>query len=322
MIATVTINPALDKSSMVEKLIPEKKLRCSNMTIEAGGGGINVSKAIQKLGGESIAIFPMGGLNGKFLKQILEIQDISCMAIPVKNETRENFTITELSTNAQYRFVMPGSVINNDEIEACVTAINSLNPVPAIVVASGSLPPGVADNFFARIASVSKKIGAKYFVDTSGNPLKLAAQEGVYLLKPNLSELCSLVGKDYLQLDEVDAAAHEVIQKTHCEVMIVSMGPAGALLVTANEHERIPAPVVKKIGTVGAGDSMVGGMAWMLEQGATLKEVVRFGVACGTAATMNAGTQLFNKEDVFKLYEWINGNSKKKAVVVEERIEV
>lgn len=310
MIATLTINPAFDKSLVVEKLIPEKKLRCSNTAMEAGGGGINVSRAIQKLGGESIAIFPSGGLNGRCLNQILETQNIAFKSIPVSNETRENFTVTESFANAQYRFVMPGSFLSNAEIEACITAITSLNPSPTIIVASGSLPPGVPDNFFARLAVVTKQIGAKYILDTSGIPLKLALQECVYLLKPNLSELCSLVEKDYLQLDEVDAAAQEVIKKARCEVIVVSMGPAGAMLVTANEQERIPAPVVKKLSTVGAGDSMLGGMAWMLEQGATLKEVVRFGVACGTAATMNTGSQLFKKENVLEIYKWIDEHSK------------
>lgn len=310
MIATVTINPALDKSLVVEKLIPEKKLRCSNTAMEAGGGGINVSRAIQKLGGESIAIFPSGGLNGRCLNQILETQNIAFKSIPVSNQTRENFTVTESFANAQYRFVMPGSFLSNAEIEACITGITSLNPSPTIIVASGSLPPGVPDNFFARLAVIAKQIGAKYILDTSGIPLKLALQECVYLLKPNLSELCSLVEKDYLQLVEVDAAAQEVIKKARCEVIVVSMGPAGAMLVTANEQERIPAPVVKKLSTVGAGDSMLGGMAWMLEQLATLKEVVRFGVACGTAATMNTGSQLFKKENVLELYKWINEHSK------------
>ena len=317
MIVTITINPALDKSTTVEKLIPEKKLRGSNMIIEAGGGGINASKAIKKLGGESIAVFPSGGLNGKMLNQILELQNIACKTITVANETRESFTVTETCTNAQYRFVMPGNMLSNEEIERCISTILSLKPSPKIIVASGSLPPRVPDNFFARLAAISKQIGAKSIVDTSGRPLQLAAQEGVYLLKPNLSELCSLVGKDYLELNEVDDAAHEVIHKGHCEAVVVSMGPAGAILVTDKEHERIPAPIVKKLSTVGAGDSMVGGMAWMLAQNATLKEVVRFGVACGTAATMNSGTQLFKKEDVFKLYEWINDHSRKKAIAFE-----
>lgn len=309
MIATITINPAVDKSTSLDKLIPEKKLRCSDLRIEAGGGGINVSKAIEKLGGESLAVFPSGGANGKLLERILFENKISFKSIPVENETRESFTATELSTNAQYRFVMPGGNLSSAEIDSCLTAITALNPLPSIIIASGSLPPGVPDDFFARLAVISKKQGIKLIVDTSGKPLHLAAQEGVYLLKPNLSELCSLVNKEYLQMSEVDEAAKQVIRNGHCEVMVVSMGPAGAMLVTKDMHEKIPAPTVKKLSTVGAGDSMVGGMAWMLEQGEPLLEMVRFGVACGTAATMNAGTQLFRTEDVYILYKWINQHS-------------
>ncbi|RTL60029.1 MAG: 1-phosphofructokinase family hexose kinase [Sphingobacteriales bacterium] len=309
MIASITINPAVDKCTTLDKLIPEKKLRCSDLQIEAGGGGINVSKAIKKLGGESLAMFPSGGMNGKLLERILLENKIPFKSIPVENETRESFTATELSTNSQYRFVMPGSNLSSAEIDSCLSAIAALNPLPSIIIASGSLPPGTPDDIFARLAVISKKQGIKLIVDTSGKPLRHAAQEGVYLLKPNLSELCSLVNKDYLQMNEVDEAAKQVIRNGHCEVVVVSMGPAGAMLVTKDIHEKIPAPTVKKLSTVGAGDSMVGGIAWMLEQDKSLLEVVRFGVACGTAATMNTGTQLFKTEDVYKLYEWINQHS-------------
>ncbi len=308
------MNPAVDKSTVVGKLIPEKKLRCSNLLVEAGGGGINVSKAIKKLGGESLAVFPAGDNNGELLKRILAKEKICYKSIPVSAETRECFTITEHVTNAQYRFVMPGAALMNEEIENCFSSIYSLQPCPDIIVASGSLPLGAPDDFFAHLAIIAKQIGAKFIVDTSGIPLQLAAQEGVYLLKPNLSELCSLADKEYLQLNEVDEAAKQVIEKGHCEVVVVSMGPAGAMLVTKDIQEKIPAPTVKKLSTVGAGDSMVAGMAWMLEQGKSLSEMVRFGVACGTAATMNAGTQLFKKEDVLRLYEWINQHS----VLLEE----
>lgn len=313
MILTITMNPAVDKSTSLEKLIPEKKLRCIELIQEAGGGGINVSKAIKKLGGETLALFPSGGINGKLLEQILKNDQIAFQAIPMDGETRESFTAVERSTNAQYRFVMPGCRLSEKEIGACLAAIDILNPKPSIIVASGSLPPGVPDDFYARLAIIAKQKKIKLIVDTSGLPLHLAAQEGVYLLKPNLSELCGLVGKDYLELREVDEAALQVIRKGHCEVVVVSMGPSGALLVTKDTHERITAPTVKKLSTVGAGDSMVAGIAWMLEQAKSLEEMVRFGVACGSAATMNAGTKLFNKEDVYRLYEWISLHSKPQA---------
>jgi 6-phosphofructokinase 2 len=309
MIVTITINPALDKSSAIEKLIPEKKLRCTNPAIEAGGGGINVSKAIQKLGGESLALFPAGGTNGEILKRILLKENINFRDFPVIAETRENFTIHETATNAQYRFVMPGKALTGGEINRFLGFIYSLDPFPDIIVASGSLCPGAPDNFFASVANLAKSRGAKYFADTSGEPLRMAVEEGVYLLKPNLSELCTLVGKDYLELNEIDEAAGILLEKGSCEVIVVSMGPGGALMITKNVREKIPAPTVKKMSTVGAGDSMVAGMAWMLEQGKSLSEMVRFGVACGTAATMNSGTQLFKKDDVLKLYDWITKHS-------------
>jgi 6-phosphofructokinase 2 len=201
---------------------------------------------------------------------------------------------------------MPGATLTEQDAQSCLQLLQQLQPAPSFIVASGSLPPGSPDDFFAQLAKMAKQLNARSVIDTSGKPLQLAAKEGVYLLKPNLSELCSLVGKEYLELDEVKDAADEVIKEGRCEVMVVSMGPSGALLVTREEHEHVPAPTVKKRSTVGAGDSTVAGMVWMLSQGKSLRETVRFGVACGTAATMNHGTQLFKKADVYRLYEWIN----------------
>jgi len=306
MIVTLTMNPAVDKSTTTDRLTPEKKLRCSTLIIEAGGGGINVSKAIRKLGGETLAVFPNGGMNGKILENCLNEQQIKFKTLPIQGETRENIVVTETSTNAQFRFVMPGQELNDDIVKAVVDLLSSLPTPPTILVASGSLPPGIANDFYGRIGKVANRLNAKYIVDTSGEPLQLAVQEGVYLLKPNLSELSKLAGKEKLELNEVDDAAMEVIARGKCEIIVVSLGPSGALFVTKNGYEHVPAPMVKKNTTVGAGDSMVAGMAWMISQGKSWREIVRFGVACGTAATMNTGTQLFNPDKVYELYAWIN----------------
>ncbi|GAA0550322.1 1-phosphofructokinase family hexose kinase [Chitinophaga japonensis] len=305
MIVTITINPAVDKSTTLDKLVPEKKLRCEKPLIEAGGGGINVSKALHELGGDSLALFPAGGTNGTILQELLAGSGIRYTAIPVASNTRENVMVTERATNTQYRFVMPGGELTGDELEKVLAAVKELQPAPAIIVASGSLPPGAPDDCYARLAHISREMGARFIADTSGPSLQLMAKEGLYLLKANLSELCSLVGKDFLQLDEVYAAAKQVLDNGYCEVLVVSMGPSGALLITRDQHITVPAPVVKKLSTVGAGDSMVAGMVWMLEQGGSMADMLRFGVACGTAATMSAGTQLFRKEDVYRLYEWL-----------------
>jgi 6-phosphofructokinase 2 len=305
MIVTLTMNPALDKSTSFDNLVPEKKIRCSQLILEAGGGGINVSKAIRKLGGESITVFTSGGSNGKTIENLLSALDISFVPVPIKENSRENFSVAESSTNAQYRFVMPGPVMKPEEIERCLQVLADMDPRPSILVASGSLPEGVPDHFFAQLAAFCRTHQIKLIVDTSGAPLKQALEEGVFLAKPNLAELSSLVGAESLELSEVDDAALQFINAGHCEVMVVSLGAAGALLVTKDWVEQIVPPPVRKLSTIGAGDSMVAGMAWKLDAGGSYSDMCRFGVACGTAATMNPGTQLFNVDDVNRLYEWI-----------------
>ncbi len=302
-IVTLTLNPAIDKSTTIDRLVPEQKLRCANPKFEAGGGGVNVSKAIKKLGGETLAIFPIGGPSGQLLVDLLQKDDIYCEPVLTEQWTRENFIVVESSTNAQYRFGMPGPTLTEAEAHRCLDAIKVAQP--AYLVASGSLSPGLPEDFYARVAKVAKEINARLVLDTSGEPLRLAANEGVYLLKPNLGELSKMVGVESLEMDEVDEAASEIIKRGDCEIVVVSMGPNGALLVTKDGFEHIPAPTVLKKSTVGAGDSMVAGMTWMLAQGKTPREMARMGVACGSAATMNPGTELFKSDDVYKLHDWI-----------------
>lgn len=304
MIVTLTLNPAVDKSTEIERLVPEKKMRCGEMLVHAGGGGINVSKAIQELGGRSIAVFPYGGLNGQVLLQLVKEEQVDAHAIEVAANTRENFVATETSTNKQFRFVMPGQALSADEVNQLKKTIEQL-PHVSYLVCSGSLPPGVPDDFLAQLADLAHAKNIRLILDTSGAPLQAALQKGVYLAKPNLSELCSLVGKEYLDVSEIEGAARDVIDRGGCEVLVVSMGPTGAMLVTKNEIKEFRAPTVKKQTTVGAGDSMVAGIVWMLEGGKEIADAVQFGIACGTAATINKGTQLFLKEDAFRFYQWM-----------------
>lgn len=309
MILTLTCNPAIDKSAIVDTLVPEKKMRCSQVVREPGGGGINVSKALQELGGQSHALFPAGGANGALLSDMVWSLGIAYTAIGALAETREDLTIWEQSTQRQYRFVMPGAHLTPSEMRHFLKAVMALKPLPDIVVASGSLPPGMPDGFLADLANVLKDRGTKLVVDTSGPPLQLAAKAGVYLLKPNLAELCALTNRQTIAKGDVAGAAKEIIDKGHCELMVVSMGQDGALLVEKNASTFIPAPKVEVRSTVGAGDSMVAGMVWMMEQGGTAWEMAAFGVACGTAATMNPGTRLFERKDALRLYDGLRNNA-------------
>ena len=302
-IATLTLNPALDKSASVDRFTPEKKLRCTNPRIDAGGGGINVSKGIKKLGGNSIAVFPSGGYNGAILKSKLDESGIAVDCVEIQGETRENFSITEESTEAQYRFTMPGVEVTEKEAERCLDKLKAIQP--DLIVASGSLPPGLPESYYHEVALFCKKINAKLVLDTSGKALETAAREGMYLLKPNLGELSALVGVEKLEMNKVDDAAMEIVKRGNCEVVVVSMGAQGALLANKDGFEHFPAPLVHKQTTVGAGDSMVAGLVWSLSENKTLREMARIGVACGSAATMSKGTELFDVKDVWPLVEWI-----------------
>ncbi|WP_207427182.1 1-phosphofructokinase family hexose kinase [Pedobacter sp. SYSU D00535] len=304
-ILTITLNPTVDKSTSIDHLAPEKKLRCQQPKFEPGGGGINVSRGLKRLGLSSTAFFPAGGRTGSLLRELLAKESIDNETYEVSGETRENFIVVETATNQQYRFGMPGSEISVLEQEGILNAIASLQPFPGVVVVSGSLPPGIEPQFLREIVRLVKSKGAQVVADTSGDALQAMVEEGVYLLKPNLGELGKLIGKEALDNDSADEAARELITKGKTEVIVVSLGAQGAYLVTKDLTEHVPAPTVKKLSTVGAGDSMVAGMVSILAKGGSYQEMVWMGVACGTAATMNSGTELFKREDVLRLFEWL-----------------
>lgn len=303
LIITLTINPAVDKSSRVGHIVPEKKLSCETPKYEPGGGGINVSRALKRLGTDSTAVFPAGGRTGLRLQDLLKEEGIWQCAVETRNETRENFSVVDISSNQQYRFGMPGPELYPAEASQFLPLIRNMDP--QWLVMSGSLGRGLQSDFFAEIARDLQKRGTRIIVDTSGEALKHTVDAGVYLLKPNLGELSQLVGVESLDMESVAEAALELIGKGNCEIVVVSMGAAGAYLVSKDLTEHIATPAVKKASTVGAGDSMVAGMVHQLARGASLQEVIRMGVACGTAATMNPGTELFKREDAERLYGWL-----------------
>ena len=302
-IITLTVNPALDKSTHFKGLVAEQKIRCAEPRFDAGGGGINVSKAISRLGGTSLAIFTSGGPLGKMLEELIDKESIPFQAIPIQTWTRESFVAVDENTNSQYRFGFTGGEITNEEEQAVLDAVT--NSKSKFLVASGSLNEGLRSDFYQKIAKIAKQTGAKLIVDTSGDALEKVLETGAYLIKPNVGELAKLIGAERLEMEEVNDAAKQIIAKGGAEIVVVSLGPQGAVLVTKDTYEFVPAPNVAKKSTVGAGDSMVGGMVWALSQNKSLKEVIRWGVACGSAATMNEGTQLFKGSDAQRLFDWL-----------------
>jgi len=299
-ILTITFNPCIDKSTSVGALAPEKKLECSAPTFEPGGGGINVARAINQLGGKATAIYPAGGYSGKFLQTLLEKEGIKSLIVKTEKHTRENMIVFDLSSNHQYRFGMPGQGLSQSEWEQCLQLVKVSKA--EFIVASGSLPPGVPTDIFAMVAKIANKKNRKLIVDTSGEALELALNEGVYMIKPNVGELSKLAGKEELNDKEIEIMSQNLIKKTGCVAIAVSMGSSGAMMVTKTNVYKVAAPPVKRKSTVGAGDSMVAGIVYSLSNNKTLKEAIQYGVACGTAATLNPGTQLCKPDDVKKIY--------------------
>jgi len=301
-IVTLTMNPALDESTSVSYVLPDRKLRCQAPRYEPGGGGINVARAIRKLGGDALACFPVAGPAGELLKQLLDAEGVRHTPIPVTGWTRENVNVLEEVSGRQFRFCMPGPTLGDNEWPMFLEWVRQLQPPPDFLVASGSLPPGVPVDFYARVATVARQMGSRVVLDTSGAPLARAADQGVHLLKPSLQEFQTLMGEHDLDESQLASLAATVVRRGWCEALVLSLGAGGALWVTASERERLAAPAVHVKSSVGAGDSMVAGVVLSLAQGRPLREAVRFGVAAGAAAVMNPGTTLCRRDDVERLY--------------------
>lgn len=302
-IITITVNASLDRSTSIDHVVPEHKLRCRTPDYDPGGGGINVARVIARLGGETLALYTCGGPMGELLKLLLDRERVPHRAMPIEGYTRESITVLEEATGQQYRFGFPGPELAEGEWRQFLDALSGMEDVPEYVVASGSLPPGVPADFYGRLARIARERGIRCVVDTSGEPLCEAAEVGAYLLKPNLRELGQIVGREIQSDHEIEVAARALIREGDNEVVVVSLGAGGAMLVTRHDAYRMRSPTVPIRSKIGAGDSMVAGTVHGLARGMGLVDAVRLGVASGAAAVMTGGTDLARREDVERLYE-------------------
>jgi 6-phosphofructokinase 2 len=301
-IVTLTMNPALDIATVTERVVPTHKLRCEAPRYDPGGGGINVARAAHALGGDALAIFPAGGSAGETIRHLLREQGVAHEAVAIAGFTRESLAVEERRSGQQYRFILPGPQIGPADQERCLDALSAAAPSAEFIVASGSLPLGVPEDFYARVAAVAKRHGKRLVLDTSGAALKRAGR-GIYLLKPSLRELEELTGHAIGSERDEEEAAGELIEEGRSEVVVLSLGARGALLVSAQQKERVPAIPVQAKSTVGAGDSMLAGIVLGLCRGLPLPKAVHFGMAAGAAALLGSGTQLCRREDVERMYE-------------------
>ena len=301
-ILTITMNPAVDVFTTTARVQPAHKLRCGAALVHPGGGGINVARVVQRLGGDALAVFPAGGVSGRQLQNLLDQEQLPHHCIAIADDTRQNFTAHESSSGQDYRFVLPGPQLTEPEWQACLAFVQAITPAPRWLVASGSLPPGVPVDFHARLARLARERGSLMVLDSSGDALAAALAQGVYLVKPSLRELRDLTGQPLATQADWLGAARQIIQRGQAQVVALSLGEQGALLVTADLALRAPALAVPVASTIGAGDSFLAGLVWALGGQGDLARALRYGMAAGAAALLVEGTALSQAQDVQRLY--------------------
>ncbi|MBX9937064.1 MAG: 1-phosphofructokinase family hexose kinase [Burkholderiaceae bacterium] len=299
---TLTLNPALDIATRTGQVQPTHKLRCSAPQYYPGGGGINVARVLHRLGSPTTAWYLAGGCSGAQLHTLLQAEGVPTLPQPIAGQIRENLSVLERSTGQEFRFVLPGPTVLATEWQACLDQLAALNPAPDWLVASGSLPPGVPDDFYARLAKQAQARGQRLVLDTSGPALAAALRAGVYLVKPSLRELRELTGLALEQPVQWQAAAQSLVHQGQTDMVALSLGEQGAVLASASGIWQAPAlPVSATGGTTGAGDCFLAALVWALAQGHPPAQALAWAVAGGAAALLSGGTKLAQADDIARL---------------------
>lgn len=300
-ILTLTLNPALDLSTRTAAVEPAHKLRCAPPRVDPGGGGINVARVIARFGAGVTALYPAGGATGERLRLLLDAEGVASACIPIAGETRESFSVVEEASGREYRFVLPGPTLSGAEWQACLDRVAGAAAGCALVVASGSLPPGVPQDGYAQVARRLATLGTPLVLDTSGPALAAGLAAGVFLFKPSLRELQELTGATLPDPPSRVAACRALIARGQAGMVALSLGAEGALLVTATQAWAAASVPVKVAGTIGAGDSFLAGLVLRLAAGDPPAEAFRWAMATAAAALLRPGTALCRPEDVHAL---------------------
>ena len=301
-IVTLTLNPALDMATDVPALVADEKLRCSEPMLDPGGGGLNVSRAIAVLGGESLALVALGGLTGDRLAGLIRADGVPFLALTAPGETRQSLTVTELASGRQYRFMLPGPRWSEADQERVFTLLHATARPGAYGVISGSQPPGVPVDFPARLAHSMP--GLNIVLDTSGPALVEAVTHpipGLDVLRMNNEEAEHLAGKPLATREESADFAQSLVQRGVAEKVVVARGSDGSVMVDAHQRLFAKAAKVEVKSRVGAGDSFVGGLVLAMARGQDAASAIAFATASASAAVMTDATQLCRMEDVVML---------------------
>lgn len=312
MIYTITLNPALDRTLWVERVRDDVSNRILVEKSFAGGKSIDVSRVLKNLEIDNVALGFVGGFAGRELEGRLLNDGIQSDFVRVSGETRTNIIIHERETGKQLAFNARGPEIMPSELMQFVEQLEAL-PCSDLVAIGGSLPPGVSPEIYRKIINQVKKCPSKVVLDVDGDALRQGLKAQPTVIKPNIHELSELVGRELKEMDEIIAAARE-INRQGVEIVLVSMGARGILLVSHGQEYHAVPPAVKVESTIGAGDSSVAGFISGFVRGEELKDCLIYAAAAGTATTLHQGTALCRKEDFLKIVPQV------KLEVLSERV--
>ena len=301
-VVTLTLNPALDMSTEVASLVPDQKLRCSEPLLDPGGGGLNVSRAIAALGGDSLALVALGGLTGDRLAGLIRAEGVPFLSLTAPGETRQSLTVTEAGTGRQYRFMLPGPTWSVPDQDRVFTLLRASARPGAFGVISGSQPPGVPVDFPARLCAAMP--GLNVVLDTSGPALHEAVNHpipGLHILRMDGEEAEALAGRALISRHDSADLAERLVQDGVARTVVIARGADGSVLVDAERRIFAKAAKVKVSSTVGAGDSFVAGLVLALARGAAPEAALALGSAAASAAVTTDATQLCRLPDVLRL---------------------
>ncbi|MBX9759237.1 MAG: 1-phosphofructokinase family hexose kinase [Beijerinckiaceae bacterium] len=300
-IVTLTLNPAIDGACEADVVRPIHKVRTRNERYDPGGGGINVSRVVRELGGDTLAVYLAGGATGSVFDALIDAAGVPRRRIDITGHTRISNTVFETSSGHEFRFVPEGPLVEHHE---CARSLEALKETAFDwLVASGSLPRGIKAGFYPLVGEIAKARGAHFVLDTSGDALKAALDAGgVHLAKPSLGEFEALVGAKLEDPAAQDRAAHELAASGKVALLAITLGRDGALLADGEGVFRMPALPVEARSAVGAGDSFLAAMTLALARGRPAREAFVRGVAAGTAAVLTPGTELCRRSDVNRLF--------------------
>jgi 1-phosphofructokinase family hexose kinase len=303
LIVTLTVNPALDRTISVDRLAFEDRAYIESRHDSPGGRGINAACVIHAFGGKPLAIFPSGGKNGKSFEELLGANGYATMAVPAGHAIRTNITITDrqgLTVSVNER----GPQLGKTEIDRLEKAVHKSLDGAAWLLLCGSLPPGVAPDFYARLIDMARRKKVKTLLDTDGDALREGIEAAPTAVSPNQHEAERLLNRALVTRNHfLDAVAR--IRAMGPEMVALSLGSRGA--VGAMEGSLIEAlpPRVEVLCPIGAGDALAAAFAWSMERSGDFTDALRWGVAAGTASAMLPGLRLASLDQAKEIYRQV-----------------